>query len=97
MLCPPTTPNRPTWTPPPTDPPDPPPPHRPSLNPPQCPPPPPGAFGPFLLGGGGRVQKRGDGPPVPSSHVYLGHAVSLALVNIRHMPGFRGGLQISGL
>ena len=58
------TPNLPTWTPPP---------NRPSLNPPpsNAPPPPPpppppllGAFGPLLLGGGSRVQKRGDVPPV---------------------------------
>ena len=48
-----TTPNLPTWTPPP---------NRPSLNPPPLPMPPPlpplGAFGPLLLGGESRTEAR---------------------------------------
>ena len=51
--CPPNRPSRP------------PPPHRPSLNPPlQCPPPTKGPSAHFYWGGGSRVQKRGDAPPV---------------------------------
>ena len=71
--------------PPPHAPPDTPP-HRPSLNPPlQCPPPPPppqGAFGPLLLGGGSRVQKRGDGPPV--IHQYMARMVTTCMLPCTH-------------
>ena len=67
-----TTPNCPTWTPPPQPTlPTPPPPHRPSLHPLlQCPPPA-GGHWPTSTGGGGgrgRVQKRGDVPPMDSSY-----------------------------
>ena len=76
---PPTTPNCPTWTPPPQptlpEPPPPqplqyPPPHSPSLNPalqlppPPPPPPPQGASGQQLVGGVVGVQNRGVAPPV---------------------------------
>ena len=55
---PPTTPNRPTWTPP-NRPSRPPPPHRPCRNPP----PPLGAFGPFLLRGGVAYKSEETAPP----------------------------------
>ena len=83
MRPPPTTPNCPNWTAPPTDPPDPPPhhpslnppPHRPSLNPslqcpPPPPPPPPKRPSAHFYWRGSRVQKREDGPPVPPPYIH---------------------------
>ena len=65
-MCPPppTTPNLPTWTPPPNRPSQPPRPPRPSLNPPPLPMPPPlGAFGPLVLGGGVAYRSEETSPP----------------------------------